>query len=235
MSAVAPIDVVKVGGHDLDDPTFVAGLAEAVAALRAAGRAVVVVHGGGRAIAELQSKLGLAVRVVDGLRVTDDAGLDVAEMVLSGLTNKRLVAAFLAAGLDALGLSGVDRGLLRCRPLEHPTADLGRVGTVDRVRVDILLGLLADGVVPIVSPISLGPDDSSWNVNADSAAAAITGALRAARLALVSNVPGVRLDDAVAARLDAAAIEAAIARGGIHGGMVPIDHGPVIRTFRWRT
>ncbi len=221
MSAVAPIDVVKVGGHDLDDPTFVAGLAEAVAALRAAGRAVVVVHGGGRAIAELQSKLGLAVRVVDGLRVTDDAGLDVAEMVLSGLTNKRLVAAFLAAGLDALGLSGVDRGLLRCRPLEHPTADLGRVGTVDRVRVDILLGLLADGVVPIVSPISLGPDDSSWNVNADSAAAAIAGALHAARLALVSNVPGVRLDDAVAARLDAAAIEAAIARGGIHGGMVP--------------
>lgn len=217
----APIDVMKVGGHELDDPAFVAGLARAVAALRAAGRAVVVVHGGGRAIADLQHKLGLAVHVVDGLRVTDDAGLDVAEMVLSGLSNKRLVAAFLAAGLDAIGLSGVDRGLLRCRPIEHPTADLGRVGTVEHVRVDVLLGLLADGVVPIVSPISLGPDDRSWNVNADTAAAAIAGALGAARLALVSNVPGVRLGDGVAAQLDAAAVEAAIARGAIHGGMVP--------------
>lgn len=221
MSTVAPIDVVKVGGHDLDDPAFVAGLARAVATLRAAGRAVVVVHGGGRAIADLQTRLGHDVRLVDGRRITDDDALDVVEMVLSGLVNKRLVAAFLAAGLDALGLSGVDRGLLRCRPLTHPTVDLGRVGAVERVRIDVLGGLLAEGVVPIVSPISLGPDARSWNVNADDAAAAIAGALGAARLALVSNVPGVRIGDTVAVRLDAAAAESAIAVGTISGGMVP--------------
>lgn len=219
--AARPIDVVKVGGHELDDPSFVAGLAAAVAARRAAGRDVVVVHGGGRAIAALQAQLGLAVRTVDGLRVTDDEALDVVEMVLSGLANKRLVAAFVAAGLDALGLSGVDRGLLRCRPLTHPTADLGRVGEVDAVRREVLDALLAARVVPVVSPISLGPDGRSWNVNADTAAAAIAAAIGAARLVLVSNVPGVRIGDAVADRLDAAAVAAAIDGGAIAGGMVP--------------
>ncbi len=216
-----PIDVVKVGGHELDDPAFVIGLAEAIGALRAAGRAVVVVHGGGRAIAALQAKLELPVRTVDGRRVTDDAALDVVEMVLSGLANKRLVAVFVGAGLDALGLSGVDRGLLRCRRLEHPTADLGRVGEIETVRRAVLDGLLAQGVVPVVSPLSLGPDGRSWNVNADDAAAAIAAALGAARLVLVSNVPGVRLADGVADRLDAVAVAAAIAGGAIAGGMVP--------------
>lgn len=216
-----PLDVVKVGGHELDDPAFVTGLAEAVGALRAAGRAVVVVHGGGRAIAALQAQLELPVRTVDGRRVTDDAALDVVEMVLSGLVNKRLVAAFVGAGIDALGLSGVDRGLLRCRPLAHPTADLGRVGLVEAVRRPVLDGLLAEGVVPVVSPVSLGPDGRSWNVNADDAAAALAAALGAARLVLVSNVPGVRLADGVADRLDAADVEAAIDGGAIAGGMVP--------------
>lgn len=216
-----PIDVVKVGGHELDDPDFVAGLAQALAARRAAGRDIVVVHGGGRAIADLQAKLGLTVRVVDGLRVTDDAALDVAEMALSGLANKRLVAAFIAAGLDALGLSGVDRGLLRCRWVEHPTADLGRVGEVEAVRVDVLRAILADGVLPVLSPISLGPDGRSVNVNADTAAAAVAAAIGAAGLVLLSNVPGVRLGDVVAERLDPAAVAAALASGAIAGGMIP--------------
>lgn len=219
--APRPIDVVKVGGHELDDPDFVAGLARAVQARRDAGRDVVVVHGGGRAIADLQAKLGLVVRVVDGLRVTDDAALDVAEMALSGLANKRLVAAFVAAGLDALGMSGVDRGLLRCRMVEHPTADLGRVGEVTAVRVDVLRSILADGVLPVLSPISLGPDGRSVNVNADTAAAAVAAAVGAAGLVLLSNVPGVRLGEDIADRLDPSAVAAAVAAGAIAGGMIP--------------
>jgi len=218
---MAPLDVVKVGGHELDEPAFAAGLARAVADLRAGGRAVVVVHGGGRAIADLQARLGLEVRVVEGLRATDDAAMDVVEMVLSGLANKRLVAALGAAGLDALGLSGVDRALLRCRPYVHPAGDLGRVGEVAAVRAEVLRALLADGVVPVVSPVALGEDGRSWNVNADAAAGAVAAALGAARLLLVSNVPGVRVGGAVAARLDAAAVAEAIACGDIAGGMLP--------------
>jgi len=216
-----PIDVIKVGGHEQDDPAFVAGLAAAVAGLRADGRLVVVVHGGGRAINDLQARLGHDVRVVDGLRATDDAGMDVVEMVLSGLANKRLVAAFVAAGHDAMGLSGVDRGLLRCRKLDHMGGDLGRVGQMTAVRAEVLYALLDAGVVPIVSPVALGEDGRSWNVNADTAAAAVAEAMGAARLLLVSNVPGVRLGGGIAPRLDAAAIEAAIAAGEIQGGMVP--------------
>lgn len=220
-SGSQPIDVLKVGGHELDDPAFVAGLAAAIGRLRADGRLVVVVHGGGRAINDLQARLGHAVRIVDGLRATDDAGMDVVEMVLSGLANKRLVAAFVTAGLDALGLSGVDRGLLRCRRLEHPGGDLGRVGEVTDVRAEVLRDLLGTGVVPVVSPVALGADGRSWNVNADTAAAAVAVALSADRLLLVSNVPGVHLADGLATRLDAAAIEEAVAGGAIAGGMVP--------------
>ena len=183
---LAPL-VVKVGGNDLDQPGFMDALAAAVARL-ATERPCVLVHGGGRAINEVGRAFGLQPLYVDGQRVTDQAALDVAEMVLSGQVNKQIVRALLAAGVDALGLSGVDRSLLRVEPW---AAQLGRVGRIVAVRADVLRDLCAAGVVPVVSPIALGAD-GAYNVNADHAAGAIAAALNAARAAFVTNVPGVR-------------------------------------------
>lgn len=209
--------VLKIGGVLVDDPAALAGLARAVLALPSPP---VIVHGGGRAIGELQAALGIPARKLDGLRITDDRSRDVARMVLSGLANERIVAALIHAGLDARGMSGVDRALLRCDKLRHPGGDLGWVGTVRSVRSDVLAQEMDNGVVPVVSPISLGGDGEAYNVNADSAAAAIAAAL-AAELYLVCDVPGVAIGGAVVERLDAGSAAAAIERGEIREGMVP--------------
>lgn len=212
--------VIKVGGNDLEGPDFVAGLARAVARLEAPA---VIVHGGGREISALQSQLGLAPRYVDGMRVTDPESLAVAEMVLSGRVNKRLVAALLKAGVDAIGVSGVDRGLIRVEKMDHPGGDLGRVGRVVAVRGTVLMEFLEAGVTPVISPISLGPD-GAYNVNADHAAGAIALAIGASAVTFITNVPGVLVGAQVASSLTAVQAEQLIQTGVIHGGMVPKTH-----------
>ena len=209
--------VIKVGGNDLEDAAFIAGLAQAVARTAAP---VVIVHGGGREISALQARLGIVPQYVEGLRVTDAESLAVAEMVLSGLVNKRLVAALLHVGVDAIGLSGVDRGLMRVEKLAHPAGDLGRVGQVVSVRAEVLRELLASRVVPVLSPISLGPD-GSYNVNADLAAGAIALAVGASEVTFLTNVPGVLVGDHVAPSLTVLQAEELIRSGVIYGGMVP--------------
>ncbi len=215
-----PTVVLKVGGNEIDDDRFLEGLVEAIAALRA-DVAPVLVHGGGKEIARLQGALGLEPRFIEGLRVTDEATLAVTEMVLSGAVNKRLVARLVSRSIPAVGLSGVDGGLLRVRPLVHPAGDLGWVGQVTGVDPTVLLRLLEQGIVPVVSPISLGPEGHSYNVNADHAALAVALALKASGLAFVTNVPGVLVDGQVVGRLLPGEAEAWIAQGAITGGMVP--------------
>ncbi len=210
--------IVKLGGRLLHDPAALAALAQAVGRLR---EPVVVVHGGGDAVGALQARLGLPIAKVDGLRVTTAAGLDVVVMVLAGLVNTRVVAAFGAAGIDALGVSGVDRGCIACRRMAHPGGDLGFVGEVVAVRADIVRDWLAAGVTPVVAPLGIDASGQVYNVNADDAAAAIARALAAAAVDLVSDVPGVMVDGRVAPRLGAADAERLIAAGTIHGGMVP--------------
>lgn len=209
--------VFKVGGNELGDRPFVEGLARAVAA---SAEAVVVVHGGGRAIAELQAQLGLDTVKVDGLRVTDAASLKAAQMVLSGQANKQIVTGLLAAGVDALGLSGVDRGLLRCQKKHHPSADLGYVGEIVEVRTEVITQMVRQGVTPVVSPISLGIDGQTYNVNADEAAGALAQALNA-NLLFISNVPGVLHRGSVIPSLTAKEAESMITDGVIREGMVP--------------
>jgi acetylglutamate kinase len=214
--------VLKIGGNELSDPAFVTLLGRSVANLLAeTGSPLAIVHGGGRAIADLQGQLGLETVKVDGLRVTDQASRDVAEMVLSGHSNKIVVKALLAAGVDALGLSGVDGGLLRCRKKEHPTADLGYVGEIVQVRRDLLDRLLGMGVMPVLSPISLGMDGQTYNINADEAAAAVALACQAQELVFISNVPGVLRDGDVISELTATGVEEAVVDGTISGGMIP--------------
>ncbi|MFQ5421025.1 MAG: acetylglutamate kinase [Anaerolineae bacterium] len=210
--------VLKIGGNELNEPGFLDSLAGAVAA---SDEPVVIVQGGGKAIADLQAKLGLRPEKVDGLRVTDADSLAVAQMVLSGQANKQIVTALLAAGVDAVGLSGVDGGLLRCQKKAHPSADLGFVGEIVSVRAGIIQQLAAQGMTAVISPISLGLDGQTYNVNADEAASAVALALGAELLQFISNVPGVIYKDDVLAELDTWMTEDLIARGVIRDGMVP--------------
>lgn len=208
----AAVRVVKLGGNELDRPGW---LADAAAALAAAGP-VVVVHGGGAAVTALSERLGLPVEKRDGLRVTTPAVADVVEMVLSGPINRRVVTALRAAGVDAVGLSGADGGLLAA--IQAP-GGLGQVGRVTNVRAGLLHSLLLAGLTPVVAPVVPASDGSVWNVNADDAAAAVAGALRAAELLQVSDVPGVLVDGVVSPALSEGEIEGLIARGVVSGGM----------------
>jgi acetylglutamate kinase len=209
--------VLKVGGNEIDDAQFLTGFARAVAGMT---DTPVIVHGGGKEIAELQLKFGLTPRFVEGLRVTDDASLAIAEMVLSGRVNKRIVAALLRAGVDAIGLSGIDRGVVRVEKMQHPAGDLGRVGKVVGVRGEVFRDFVARQIVPVVSPISLG-DDGAYNVNADSVAGAIAAALNADAVVFVTNVAGVLQEDRVIPLLTAREAEALIKSRVIFGGMIP--------------
>ena len=215
--------VIKIGGNDIDDPAFVQRLVTSIAAMQPKP---VIVHGGGKEIGQIQQALGGEPRFVAGLRVSDETAMAAAEMVLAGAVNTRLVVALGLAGVDAAGMSGVDRGLIRVRKLVHPEGDLGRVGQPIAVRTAVLWQALDADVVPVVAPISLG-EDGSYNVNADDAAGAIAAALAQDRIAgavevtFVTNVPGVKLDGVVVAQLNAPAIETAITSGAIYGGMIP--------------
>lgn len=208
--------VVKVGGNEVEDAAWVARLADAVASR---GGPVVLVHGGGREVSALQRVLGAEPEWREGLRVTTDEAIRAVSMVLSGLVNKRLVAALVGVGVDAIGISGEDGGLLRAEP-SHGGA-MGRTGTVARVRAELLRDWTGRGIVPVVSPVSRGPDGGALNVNADDAASAIATALEAEELLLVSNIPGVLADGEVLTSVEGDEVERLIASGVASGGMTP--------------
>ena len=219
--------VIKIGGNEVDDEGFLSGLVETIKQMREAGilptgsTRPVIVHGGGKEIARLQNAMGLAPAFIEGLRVTDKESLDVAEMVLSGLVNKRLVARLMGTGVPAVGLSGVDFGLIRVEKMVHPSGDLGWVGRIVEVQTEHLESLLNRGLVAVISPISLGVDGHTYNVNADHAAMAVAQSLKASQLIFVSNVPGVVIEDQVVPEIRASQAEEWIKSGKIHGGMVP--------------
>lgn len=216
------IVVLKVGGNDLDDPDFLFGLVQAAQRVLEDGQFPVIVHGGGKTITELQARLGLKEQRIEGLRVTDDASLDVAEMVLSGLVNKRVVRALVQAHIRAAGISGVDDGTIYVEKMWHPLGDLGRVGEVRDVDDHLLRALIAADIVPVVSPISFGALDAlSYNVNADHAATAIAAKLGAIKLVFISNVPGILVAGRVVRAVMADQAESWINQGIITGGMIP--------------
>ncbi|NJN81678.1 MAG: acetylglutamate kinase [Caldilineaceae bacterium] len=216
------IEVIKVGGNELDDDAFLAGLVKATQSILDAGHFPVIVHGGGKTIAHYQQRLGLEARFLDGLRITDDASLDLAEMVLSGLMNKRIVRTLVSGHIRAAGLSGVDDGTLFVEKMWHPLGDLGRVGEVQDVDSHLLNTLIQADIVPVVSPISMGAFDGlSYNVNADHAATAIAAKLGAIRLIFVSNVPGILVAGRVVRAATASQAEQWIDEQIITDGMIP--------------
>jgi acetylglutamate kinase len=214
------VTLIKVGGAELQAGPVLDHLADVLARL-ATERPLVIVHGGGKDIAHLQQRLGLTPRFVEGLRVTDDDSLWAAEMALSGTVNKRFTARLVGAGVQALGVSGVDVGLLRAAKLRHDSVDLGRVGEVTEVNVECLRTLLGVGLTPVVSPISLGSDGRPFNVNADHVALAIATALQVEEAIFLTDVPGVLQEGELLPALDAAEAQVLIEGGVISGGMIP--------------
>lgn len=209
--------VVKLGGTTIADQRDT--LAE-VAQL-GARRSLLLIHGGGRRLSDWLIRLGIETRFAGGLRVTDDETLEVALAVLGGLVNAELVAELRRMGADAVGLTGIDGGLLVCRR----NARLGRVASVTGARPSLLYALFAAGLLPVIAPLALDEDGAICNVNADDVAAGLAGALRA-RLVLLTDTDGVR-DGAgqLISELDELRAEQLITEGVIHGGMVPKVRG----------
>ena len=210
--------VLKIGGQELDDPDFVKRMGEAVAALP---EPPILVHGGGKEVRELQKRLGVEPQYIDGLRVTDAESLDIVTMVLVGRINKRLVSTLSQSGVDAFGMSGVDRNAVKAEKLEHVAGDLGQVGRVVHVRTEVFTHLLEHGITPTLSPLCYGADGSIFNVNADHVALAVAIAMPANQLVFVSNVPGILKDKELLPKLTAVDVEKLIEDKVITDGMIP--------------
>lgn len=217
--------VVKIGGSLAIDEAKLADFVSAVSTLPGSGCQVAVVHGGGKDINENIALLKEQPTFIDGLRVTTPGIMKMVEMTLSGHVNKKLVRMLLNNGCGAVGISGVDANLFQVEK-KQGKVDLGLVGEIKKVNPGIVTALWGAGFVPVVSPISIGPDANgngvSWNVNADTAASELAVALEADQFVLVSDVPGVMDENKnVIPELSEADAEKLIEAGVISGGMIP--------------
>ena len=212
--------VVKFGGNAMGDHEAMAEFARDVVLMRLVGINVVVVHGGGPMINDLLGRLGIKSEFVRGKRVTDKATVEVVEMVLTGLVNKRIVQAIMDEGGRAVGLSGKDDDLMVC-VADDP--ELGFVGRPVEMNVQVLRDLFKAGIIPVVAPVATGMSAlETFNVNGDTAAGAIAGALQADRLLLLTDVSGVKDKEGhVLTEIHPDQIRAMIADGTIAGGMIP--------------
>merc|ERR1719247_3586447 len=212
--------VVKYGGHAMTNSDRAEEFASDMALLQSLGLRVVVVHGGGPQIAEMLKRLEIESKFVDGLRVIDAATMEVVEMVLCGKLNKQIASAISAAGGRAVGLSGKDDALVSASRKLEP--DLGLVGEPSEVRVSLLKSLLDEGVIPVIAPVATGEHGASYNVNADTMAGAIAGALGAKELLLLTDVPGVLDGDMkLIPELSTAEAQRLTEDGTATGGMIP--------------
>ncbi|WP_316570289.1 acetylglutamate kinase [Neobacillus sp. YIM B06451] len=214
--------VIKCGGSIMEDmpQTFY----EDIVALKQSGEwSPIIVHGGGPLITSLLAKLDIKTEFAEGLRITSNEVLDVAEMALSGLANKQLVRNIGIAGGRAIGISGTDGGLLEARPAEN-AGILGFVGEVSNVQTSIIEHLVEGGFIPVISPIGMDGTGQRYNINGDTAAAAVAASL-GANLCFISDIPGILVEkEGEKVKLDAATpaeIDGLIASGQIWGGMIP--------------
>lgn len=226
------IIVVKYGGHAMGDEEVARHFARDIVLLEQAGVNPVVVHGGGPQIGAMLAKLGIKSEFAAGLRVTDKATVEIVEMVLAGSINKQIVGFINEAGGKAIGLCGKDGNMVRARKASRTVVDpgskieqvvdLGFVGEPDTVDTMVLDQILGRDLVPVLAPVAAAVDGGTYNVNADTFAGAIAGALGAKRLLLLTDVPGVLdKDKQLIPKLTIAEAHALIADGTISGGMIP--------------
>jgi len=213
--------VLKIGGNEIDDREFLGKVSRLVAKIHDEFHKVVLVHGGGKEITRLLTKLGIETKFVNGLRYTDLQSLEAVEMMLSGLINKRLVRSLQQNGVNAIGLSGVDGKILVAKKTTRDGEDIGLVGEVESVNVAALEELMRKFVV-VLSPISTTTNSTtSLNVNADYAAAAIASSLKSELAIFLSNIHGVINNGTVVSVLHRKEFEILKESGVIAGGMVP--------------
>ncbi len=226
------IVVVKYGGHAMGEEESALRFGRDIALLEQVGVSPVVVHGGGPQINAMLKRLDVQSTFVDGLRVTDEGMVDVVEMVLAGTVNKQVAEAITRAGVIAVGISGKDGNLIRARKVTRTVRDpgssiervldLGFVGEPEHVETRVLELLIGADIVPVVAPVGVGADGQTYNINADTVAGAIAGALKAVRMLMLTDVPGVRgPDGAHIPEMTLAEVRAGIAEGWISGGMIP--------------
>jgi acetylglutamate kinase len=220
--------VVKYGGHAMESGVS-EHFAQDIVLMKQTGIDPVIVHGGGPQIGSMLSRLSIPSTFVDGLRVTDEAAIEVVEMVLTGTINKQVVSGINAAGGRAVGISGKDGNLVLARKLnslkrnggEH-SVDLGFVGEPERIDPEILRNIIASDLIPVIAPIGVGHKGETFNINADTVAGAVAGAMKAERLILLTDVEGVLdRDRKLITHLSIAEAEALIGDGTISGGMIP--------------
>jgi acetylglutamate kinase len=241
--------VVKFGGNAMIDEALQASFARDIVLMKLVGMNPIVVHGGGPQIGDLLKRLGIASEFVDGMRVTDEQTMDVVQMVLGGLVNKDIVSLISTQGGRAIGLTGKDADLIRARRMsvtrerrstDDPELaapeiiDLGHVGEVDSIDRSVIDLLLRSEYIPVIAPIGIGPDGASYNINADVVAGRVAEAVEAEKLILLTNTPGLLDGEGnLLTGLTAERVQALIADGTIHGGMLPkirhaleaVEHG----------
>ncbi len=226
------IIVVKYGGHAMGDEQGALRFGRDIALLEQVGVNPVVVHGGGPQINAMLKRLNVKSEFVQGLRVTDAQMVDVVEMVLAGTVNKQVAAAITRAGVTAVGISGKDGDLIRAKKLTRTVRDpdsniervldLGFVGEPESVNPRVLHLLIGADIVPVVAPVGVGADGHTYNINADTVAGAVAGALQAERLLMLTDVAGVLgVDGKLIPEMTVAEVRAGIAAGWISGGMIP--------------
>ena len=224
--------VVKYGGHAMGEDDLAVRFGSDIALLKQVGVNPVVVHGGGPQINAMLKRLAIQSTFIDGLRVTDAAMVEVVEMVLAGSVNKHVASLITRAGALAVGVSGKDGGMIRARKLARTkkdpdsnierVLDLGFVGEPEHLDVRVIHALTGAGLVPVIAPVGVGADGQTYNINADTVAGAIAGALGATRLLMLTDVPGVLDDDKrLIAEMAISEAEAGIESGMITGGMIP--------------
>jgi acetylglutamate kinase len=224
--------VVKFGGHAMGDDDLAVSFAEDIVMLRQVGIHPVVVHGGGPQIGEMLARLNIESAFVDGLRVTDRTTVDIVEMVLSGSINKQIVDSIQSAGGTAIGLSGKDGRLIEARQMRRTTRDpdsniekildLGYVGEPVTINTKALDVLKQSDIIPIIAPIGVGPRGQTYNINADTAAGAIAGALGASKLLMLTDIAGVLdANNEVMPTLSKTQATQLMKDGVITGGMIP--------------
>jgi acetylglutamate kinase len=226
------IVVVKYGGHAMGEEETALRFGRDIALLEQVGVNPVVVHGGGPQINAMLKRLNVQSTFVQGLRVTDEAMLDVVEMVLAGPVNKQVAEAITRAGAMAVGISGKDGGLVRARKVTRTVRDpgsnleqvldLGFVGEPETIDTKVLKLMIGADIVPVIAPVGIGANGQTYNINADTVAGAIAGALGAERLLVLTDVAGVKGPDGVLIpEMTVAQVKAGIAEGWINAGMIP--------------
>ncbi|MBQ77802.1 MAG: acetylglutamate kinase [Cellvibrionales bacterium] len=224
--------VIKYGGNAMVEDALKHNFARDIVLMKLVGMNPIVVHGGGPQIGELLERLNIESKFVNGMRVTDNATMDVVEMVLGGQVNKEIVSLINQQGGQAIGLSGKDGNLIKASKLSvtqnsaamasSEIIDIGHVGQVDQINVELLNSLTANHLIPVIAPIGVGSDGATYNINADLVAGELAAVMGAEKLMLLTNVPGL-LDkqEQVLTGLTASRVDELIADGTITGGMLP--------------